>query len=435
MTEPVAFFSIFPYVAQMVQRNGRLPAADTGFYSGLVESLFSLAQMCCTLFWGRLADRVGRRPVLVGSLVGTALGSALFGLAASVGDMCLFRGLAGAVSGSSLVVRTVIGDRSTPRTQARAFSWFGFAGNVGIFLGPLLGGALADPARQMPALFGRLAFFASYPYALPGFVIAAIVALGALACALFLEETLDRKTRPGDGGGGDGGDGEGLGPPEQRPGTDMSLVQLVRAPGVAVVLAVYSHVMLLAFVFTAILPLALYTPVSLGGIGCSSFGISIYMAVQGGSQALWLLLVFPRLQRRLGTRGVLRFCAFAYPPFFVGYILMNALLRQGSEPSVVCFWIICSVVVVVGPCVSMSFTCVQLAIQDVSPHPHLLGTLNALALTLASAIRSFAPGLSTALYAVGVRNHVLYGHLAWVLLIPLSAVLGIVLKWLPESVS
>ncbi|AEO56067.1 hypothetical protein MYCTH_2125036 [Thermothelomyces thermophilus ATCC 42464] len=43
MMEPIAFFSIFPFVAQMVQRNGRLPESDVGFYSGLIKSLFSAA--------------------------------------------------------------------------------------------------------------------------------------------------------------------------------------------------------------------------------------------------------------------------------------------------------------------------------------------------------------------------------------------------------
>ncbi|KJZ76366.1 hypothetical protein HIM_04095 [Hirsutella minnesotensis 3608] len=425
MTEPIAFFSIFPYIAQMVQRNGGLADSDVGFYSGLIESVFSLAQMCCLIFWGRLADRVGRKPVLVWSLVGMAVGPALFGVAASIWQMLLFRCLAGVFSGSGLVVRTMIGDHSTPETQALAFSWFGFAGNVGIFLGPIIGGLLAEPARHLPGLFGRSRFFVEYPYALPGFGIALVVATGAVTCTLFLEETLDKKT-----------DATGLPGSAPDSGSDagkMSISQLVKAPGVAIVLGLYSHVMLLAFVFTSIIPLALFSPVSLGGMGFTPFQITLYMAVQGASQAMWLLLVFPRLQRRMGTKGVLGVCSIAYPFFFAGYIVLNAMLRQGSEPAIVCFWILGFVVAVIGPGVSMAFTCVQLALQDISPDPHLLGTLNALALTLASAIRSFAPGVSTVVYAVGVRNQILYGHLAWVILIPLSAALYFITRRLPNG--
>ena len=66
--EPLAFFCIFPFINQMCVRNGNLQPADTGFYSGLIESLFSLTQMLVMIIWGRLSDRFGRKPVLVISL-------------------------------------------------------------------------------------------------------------------------------------------------------------------------------------------------------------------------------------------------------------------------------------------------------------------------------------------------------------------------------
>lgn len=452
--EPIAFFSIFPFIAQMVQRNGHLPESDVGFYSGLIESLFSATQTVVLIFWGRLADRVGRKPILIYSLLGMTIGPALFGLATSISQMIMFRCLAGIFSGSSLIIRTMIGDHSTPETQALAFSWFAFAGNVGIFLGPIIGGALADPAVQYPGLFGGVAFFESYPYALPGFVIGAISLTGAVVCILYLEETLEKKQKPqnvsdsavvvdgdesqvvvvSDGilrliaNNDDNGDAEST-----TSDTEMTIWQLVKAPNVASVLYLYSHVMLLAFAFTAIMPVVLFTPVSIGGLGATPVQISIYMALQGASQALWLLLAFPFLQRRLGTKGSLKLCATAYPIFFVGYIAMNTLLRDGTEAAMVWFWIIGSLVVFVGPGVSMAFTGVQLALNDVSPAPEMLGTLNAIALTCTSAIRSVVPGVATALYAVGVRHQILWGHLAWVVLIPIAMGVSVCLRWLPND--
>ncbi|KYK56511.1 hypothetical protein DCS_03511 [Drechmeria coniospora] len=417
--EPIAFFSIFPYIAQMVQRNGHLPESDVGFYSGLIESLFSAAQMVVLLFWGGLADRLGRKPVLVTSLVGMVVGPALFGLSRTIGQMILFRCLAGVFSGSSLVIRTMISDHCTADTQAVAFSWFAFAGNVGIFLGPLIGGALADPATQYPSLFGAVRFFADYPFALPGFVVGAICATSTLTSLLYLEETLD------------GEPAEVPGDQERR--RHMSIWQLVRAPGVAVVLCVYGHVMLLAFAYTAVLPVVLFTPVALGGLGCDSFQISLYMAALGASQALWTLLVFPVLHRRVGTVGVLRLCAACYPFFFAGFVVMNLLLREGTEASVVCFWVIGTVVCFGGPGVSMAFTAVQLALNEVSPDQHHMGTLNAIALTCTSGIRSVAPAVTTAMYAVGVRGQILGGHLVWALLVPISAALLPMLRWFPRG--
>ena len=415
----------------MVARNGNLPESDVGFYSGLIESMFSATQMVVLIFWGILADRVGRKPILIYSLIGMAIGPVLFGMASSIWQMILFRCLAGLFSGSSLIIRTMIGDHTTPETQAVAFSWFAFAGNIGIFLGPLIGGLLADPASQYPGVFGGIKFFVDYPYALPGFVIGAISVTAAITSALFLEETLTKKDPSSSSSS------NGTQQPEEAPENTttwlLMIWQLIKAPDVGIVLWTFGHVMALGFAFTAIMPISLFTPVKLGGIGFSSFQISMYMAANGGSQALWLLLIFPLLHRRMGTKGILRMCAAGWPVFFVGYIAMNALLRQGSEAAMVWFWIVGSIVAFVGPGVAMAFTAVQLALNDASPTPNLLGSLNALAMTNLSAIRSVVPGVATAVYAVGVRNQIFAGQFAFVLLIPVAMALSVVLRWLPDG--
>jgi len=56
VVEPIAFFSIFPYINAMIEKVGGVDKEDVGFYSGLIESLFSLTQMCVMLFWGRVCQ-------------------------------------------------------------------------------------------------------------------------------------------------------------------------------------------------------------------------------------------------------------------------------------------------------------------------------------------------------------------------------------------
>lgn len=425
MTEPIAFFSIFPFIADMLHRVGNMPKSDVGFYSGLIESLFSATQMLVLIFWGRLADRLGRKPVLLYSMSGMIVGPVLFCMSTSLWQMILFRCLTGVFSGSGLIIRTMISEHSTPETQARAFSWFAFAGNVGIFIGPLVGGPLSDPIRQYPGLFKGIDFFERYPYALAGMAVAAISLTSAITSALFLEETLPKE----DDGPGANGSGPGGQPHPER----SSMWELLKAPGVGAVLWVYGHVMFLAFAFTAISPVAVYIPVELGGLELGPSMISAFMASQGASQALWLLLAFPYLHRRMGTKGVMRACGAAYPVFFVGYIALNLLLREGGPHAKAAFWVLAVVVVFIGPGVSMCFTSAQLALNDVAPDTHVLGTLNAIALTGSSAIRSVVPGVATAVYALGVHNQILGGHLAWVILIPCSAALAVCARWLPEG--
>jgi len=434
LVEPVAFFSIFPYVSEMAKRNGHLAVEDVGFYAGVIESLFSLTQMLVMVHWGRASDRFGRKPVLVASLVGVTGATAVFGLARSLWQMILFRCLAGVFAGTLVTIRTMIAEHSTQRTQARAFSWFAFSGNMGILLGPLLGGALADPARQYGGVFRRVAFFAAYPYALSSLVVACVGATAALTTALWVDETLAPEPvrgtppPPSDPAPDDGERGRRPQPaPPAAP--DRSARGLLRSPGVATVLYVYGHIMVLAFAFTSILPVWWFTPVALGGFGFEPLQISLLLGVNGAAQAAWLLLVFPPLQHRVGTNGVLRACAYAYPVFFALCPLGNVLLRRGA---VAAFWALAPPVLALGCGVSMSFTAIQLAVNDVAPSPTLLGMLNALALTGVSGLRAVSPALFSSLYAWGARTQWLAGYAIWVLLVALALGFSFVVRYMPD---
>lgn len=54
VVEPIAFFAIFPYINSMIEKVGGVDKEDVGFYSGLIESLFSATQMCVMIFWGKV---------------------------------------------------------------------------------------------------------------------------------------------------------------------------------------------------------------------------------------------------------------------------------------------------------------------------------------------------------------------------------------------
>jgi len=82
----------------------------------------------------------------------------------------------------------MLSENSTPKTQARAFSLFAFAGNLGLFIGPILGGALADPANQYPKLFGHVKFFEDFPYALPTFATGSFGLIATVVCVMFAKE-------------------------------------------------------------------------------------------------------------------------------------------------------------------------------------------------------------------------------------------------------
>ncbi|KAK6500107.1 hypothetical protein TWF481_010465 [Arthrobotrys musiformis] len=423
LIEPMAFFSIFPYVNKMCKENGSLEDTDAGFYSGIIESLFSLTQMLVMMWWGKAADRFGRKPVLVFSMVGVTVATSLFGMATTIWEMVVFRCLAGVFAGTIVTIRTMISEQSTVKTQARAFSLFAFTGNLGILFGPLIGGALAEPASQYPGIFRGIPFFERYPYALSSFAVGGVGLVITVICAVNVEETLPSKIAARNGG-----EETGAGPSAPAKDT-MSTWELINAPGVGLVLYTYQHIMLLAFAYTAVTPVFWFTPVALGGLGLSPLQISLFMSLNGLSQAVWLLLVFPPLQNRIGTNGVLRACATAYPAFLAIPPLLNLLLRGGFSTT---FWIGAPILMAVGCGVAMSFTAIQLALNDVVPSPQVLGTLNGLCLAMASGVRAFSPALFASLFAVNARTQWLLGHAIWGLLVVIAFGFTVVSRRMPD---
>ncbi|EME38764.1 hypothetical protein DOTSEDRAFT_92089 [Dothistroma septosporum NZE10] len=412
LAEPVAYFAIFPFINEFISIAGNIPEENVGFWSGMIESLFSLVQMVLMIFYGRLADRVGRKPVLVFSLAGVSIATALFGMAQNLGQMILFRCLAGVFAGSVVTIRTMLSENTTKATQGRAFGWYMFTRNLGIFVGPLVGGALANPARQYPGTFGHIHFFHTYPYALATFIAGAVCLSSTLTTLFFVRETLSNS-------------GPGAAKAES-----MSTWEVIRAPGVAIVLYIFGHTMLLALAYTAVSPVFLFTSVEKGGFAFSPQYISYFLSLAGASQAVWMLIGFPPLQRNFGTGPLLRICAFVWPLLMVSSPLENELLRHGQTKI---FWIVMPILLIIASGVSMAFACVQLCLNDISPSPHVLATVNALALTVNSAVRAVAPAVFTSLYAMGVKSGWADGHAIWFLLVALALMLNVVVRLLPEQ--
>ncbi|EJP70177.1 major facilitator superfamily transporter [Beauveria bassiana ARSEF 2860] len=406
MMEPIAFFCVFPYIAEMVQRNGKLPDSDIGFYSGLLESAFAATQVLFLMAWGCLSDRVGRKPVLILSLVGMAMGQVLFGMSTTLWEMAVFRSLTGIFSSANLVIRTMIGENCTPEMRARAYSWYSTSGNIAVFLGPLLGGLLVNPAQRYPDTFSGTAPFEKHPCALPGFLVGSMGITAAILSALFLKETLPmHSTHP-----------DKHNTTENGPTT----YEILKFPNVIREMSIFCQVMILAFSFTAISPVVLHTTVAIGGFGFSTSQSTMYITVQGLSETAWLLLAFPLLHSRVESMGIVRICSVAFPCVFAAHILMNALLRDQSDAAHALSSILAWVLMLCVPGVWMAFTAVQLRLNEISPGPYALGKMNSIAELLASLARSVAPPVISSIFAMGVRGQICSGYLAWITLIAFS---------------
>jgi len=111
----------------------------------LLFATYSAGQFLGELFWGRLSDRVGRRPVLLMTIVGSALGYLALAFSPGIWIAVLVRFAAGFFSGNMSVIQGYIVDVSPPDKLAGRLGLIGGAFGVGFVVGPALGGLLAQP--------------------------------------------------------------------------------------------------------------------------------------------------------------------------------------------------------------------------------------------------------------------------------------------------
>lgn len=171
-------------------------ASQAGFISGG----FTAAQCLTAVLWGRVADRasVGRKPVLIIGLLGTLVSAIGFGFSRSFASALFFRCLGGLLNGNVSVLRTMTSEIiKEKKFQTKAFLLMPVMFNVGILLGPVLGGMLQDPVRSFPGAFGPgstlggeegVAWMLRYPYALPNLVNGFLLLVALALVALGLEE-------------------------------------------------------------------------------------------------------------------------------------------------------------------------------------------------------------------------------------------------------
>ncbi len=165
--------------------------AAKGVVIGLLYSSFSLMQFVFSPMWGRVSDRVGRRPILLLSLAGSVVFYALFGFAASLpaeqstlAIVLLLASRVGAgIAGASVsTAAAVIADSTPPERRAKGMALIGAAFGIGFTFGPLIAWAGEEAFQQKR--WG------------PG-AMASVLSLAALVlAALIFKETLKPGPKP-----------------------------------------------------------------------------------------------------------------------------------------------------------------------------------------------------------------------------------------------
>jgi multidrug resistance protein len=154
---------ILPYYAQ------RFGAAGLGY--GAIIGVFSLMQFVATALLGKLSDRIGRRPVLLTTMLVNAVGYTLFAFAGSYWVLFLSRVISGFAGGNISAAQAYIADITSPAERSRGMGIVGAAFGIGFSLGPAIGGFAAhyggSTAPGLVAVGLSLANFVSAYFILP----------------------------------------------------------------------------------------------------------------------------------------------------------------------------------------------------------------------------------------------------------------------------
>jgi len=293
----VGFGLVIPFLPAMARDLG---ASD--FVAAALVACYSLVQFVTVPMWGRLSDRVGRRPVLLWSIAAAALGMLFLGFAQSLVALFLARAWSGAATANIAVAQAYIADVTPPRDRAKGMGIIGLSFGLGFMLGPFIGGEL-----------GRFHVL-GHQGTVPSFFAAALSMVNLVFALRYLPESL---------------------PPERRAAihrklaiVDLDALRRVgRYPGLALILFIafnsifwFSGVQAIFRLFTLD---AFHMSIQQTGRLIGLVGL-ISAIVQGG--------LIGKLNRRFGE---VRLLAAALVIMTLGYVLMGLSASLGAATFVV----------------------------------------------------------------------------------------------------
>jgi MFS transporter, DHA1 family, tetracycline resistance protein len=142
------FTLILPVIPFLVGQY--VPPEQVGLYVGLIVSVFAFCAFCAAPVLGALSDRYGRRPIMVLSLFGSAVGYLIFGLGGALWVLFLGRMIDGLTAGNVSTIYAYVADTVAPAERGRVYGLLGAVGGLGFMLGPVIGGLLGATSPSAP---------------------------------------------------------------------------------------------------------------------------------------------------------------------------------------------------------------------------------------------------------------------------------------------
>ncbi|RYP78604.1 hypothetical protein DL769_003165 [Monosporascus sp. CRB-8-3] len=424
--EPIAFMGIFPYIYFMIEDfHITEDKSKISFYAGMVTSAFTFAEFATGLFWGRLSDKIGRKPVLLMGLIGTALSVLIFGFAPNLTVALIARAVGGLLNGNMGVLQTTVAELVTVKEhQPRAYTIMPVVwclGAVIVFIGVVNGILFLEETHAEKKLRRDRGL------ELGNWI------LSCISCLPKCTEVRDEKSKlaemaetqplmdddeqlPGYRTNENSPQNSPLlkSTPATRIPRDSLYLEAVcdsddnrdsRIFTRPVILNIMSFG-ILAFTETPEHGMPMSLPFKfVDGFGLDSKTVGIILSAQGAYSLLINMVLVPAVLKRLGALRLFRFLTVAY---FALYLVTPYLVLLPESYRMVGVGL-----VLVWKCTfaNMAYPSNAILTADSAPSHLALGTINGVAASTASLCRAFGPTISGILYSVGLKSG--YSGLAW----------------------
>ena len=144
MLSMVGFSMVFPFLPLYIKEIGVNTWGSVEFWSGMVFSAQAITMMISAPLWGAVADRYGRKIMLIRATLGGAILIALMGFVQSAEQLTLLRAVQGLVTGTIPAANALVASSAPKEHSGEALGLLQTGTWIGVAVGPLLGGVIGD---------------------------------------------------------------------------------------------------------------------------------------------------------------------------------------------------------------------------------------------------------------------------------------------------
>ncbi|CAN6805903.1 unnamed protein product [Brassica oleracea] len=395
--------SLYPFLYYMIEDFGVAKTEkDIGFYAGFIACSFMFGRALTSVFWGIVADRYGRKPIILLGTISIAVFNALFGLSLNFWMAIGTRFLLGSFNCLLGTMKAYASEIFRDEYQATAMSAVSTAWGIGLIIGPALGGFLAQPADKYPNVFSKESIFGRFPYALPCFTISAFALVVTVLCC-FIPETLHNHKQDNtldddsyeiiEAAARDSTASTGKTEKHEK----ASQGPLLKNWPLMSSIIVYCVLCLHDTAYSEIFALWANSPRKYGGLSYSTNDVGTVLAISGLGLFCFQVFVYPLVERLLGPVLVTRFAGALMIPIQMSYPFIANLSGLSQSLMLNCASILVNVL-------SVSAITGLLILQNKAVDQRQRGAANGIAMTAMSLFKTVGPAGAGILFSLSERR-------------------------------